>query len=161
MNIKVRVIALVSIAAILFANPVTVPAKGLGSLQFMATAFLDVDALFPSTLKACAEIAPETVEPLTSLYSHWRKAQGVFQPELQRLIQEILIAEVGEEKTQKMLLHLKSSAVKLGKLHFPQDYHFKDNYFCTRLLPKDFNGKGAMLQFKDYVESLKNGTELP
>ena len=128
----------------------------MGKLQFMATAFLDVQGLFPKTLAACTRAAPNTTEPLQKLFDKWKLEHGVFQTELQQLIRQNLVTKAGDEKADELIVELLTAAVKeIAPLHFPQNHEFKDDYFCTRLLPSDLKGEGLPLKFGDYVKDVR------
>lgn len=127
-----------------------------GELQFLYTAFLDVQGLFPKTLAACTRADPSTTEPLQALFEKWRVKNAAFQPELQRLIRKNFIEKLGEEKANAFLQQIQIDVKKtLAPLHFPQDHEFKGNYFCTRLLPRDLKGEDLMLNFHEYVIELR------
>ncbi|SCK23138.1 hypothetical protein [Vogesella sp. LIG4] len=128
-----------------------------GKLQILYTAYLDVQGLFPNTLAACARAAPASVAPLQQQYAQWQREHGVHQQELQQLIRQLL-QQAQPDKADEAIASLRESAAKeLAPLHFPQNYSFKDDYFCTRLLPLDFKGTegGLDLQFGKYVQEMK------
>lgn len=127
-----------------------------GKLQFMYSAFLDVQNLFPRTLAACARAAPDTAEPLQNLVDQWKLEHGVFQTELQQLIRQILVKQSGDEKADALIVQIRNSVDKqIAPLYFPQNHEFKDDYFCRRLLPSDLKGDGLPLKFGDYVRDLR------
>ena len=144
------------IVILLFGIPSLASAGGTGNFQYLYTAFLDVQGLFPKTLAACTRVAPETTEPLQKLFEQWKAEHGVFQPELQSLIRQYYVNEVGEEKAAELIEQIRANvAAEIAPLHFPQNHEFKDAYFCTRMLPADFKGEDLALKFGDYVRANK------
>ncbi|RQO37072.1 hypothetical protein DBR37_02435 [Herminiimonas sp. KBW02] len=137
-------------------------ADNTGKLQFMFTAYLDVPALFPGTLASCVTFDPSTGPELQRLYSLWYEAHGRHQGELQQLLHAYWSKEMGEARAQAFIADIKIRVqTQLAPLHFPQNHTWTDNWFCTRLLPKDLRGKDLMLNFAWYVEELKKGVASP
>ncbi|WP_287876870.1 hypothetical protein [Aquitalea sp.] len=136
-------------------------AANTSKTQIFATAFLDVQGLFPNTLQSCAAIAPASVAPLQAAYAQWQARHGAYQQELQQIIRKNLLLEVGPEKTEQAIAAFKNAASKqIAPIHFPQNYHFKDDYFCTRSLLREFaegsdDSGGLPLKFADYVREWK------
>lgn len=150
------------IAVVLFATLSTpVFAANASKTQIFATAFLDVQGLLPNTLQSCADISPASVAPLQDAYAQWQAKHGVYQQELQQIIRKNLLLEVGPEQTEQAIAAFKNAASKqIAPIHFPQNYHFKDDYFCTRSLLREFaegtdNSGGLPLKFADYVREWK------
>ncbi|PXX45667.1 hypothetical protein [Aquitalea magnusonii] len=136
-------------------------AGNAGKMQIFATAFLDVQGLFPNTLQSCSDIAPASVAPLQAAYAQWQAKHGVYQQELQQIIRKNLLLEVGAEQTEQAIAAFKYAASQqIAPIHFPQNYHFKDDYFCTRSLLREFaegtgDSGGLPLKFADYVREWK------
>ncbi|ABR91504.1 Hypothetical protein mma_3558 [Janthinobacterium sp. Marseille] len=137
-------------------------ADSTGKLQFMFTAYLDVPALFPKTLASCVQFDPSTGPELQRLYDQWYETHGRYQKELQQLLHARLSAELGEAEAQEAIAEIKDMIeTRLVPLHFPQDHTWTDNWFCTKLIPKDFRSEDLMLNFGQYVEELKKAESSP
>lgn len=153
-----------SLVCVLMTQVPSAAADNTGRLQFLYTAFLDVPALFPQTLASCTRFDPSTTAVLQDLFDQWQHEHGKYQHELQQLIRMQLTRQMGPQQAHAFIEQIRLAVQKkLVPLYFPQNHTWTDNYFCTRLLPRDLRGssEGAgqalMLKYAQYVRELKAG----
>ncbi len=153
---KPSIIPRMLLCCVLLLAALVIRADNTGKLQFMYTAYLDVSALFPKTLASCVRFDPSTGSELQRLYDQWYQMHGRYQSELQQLLSARLIAQMGEQQAQDFIARIKNGVqAELVPLYFPQNHTWRDNWFCTKLLPKDLTGQGLMLDFAKYAEDLR------
>lgn len=137
-------------------------ADPIGEYQYLYTAFIDIDALFPNTLRACEQVDPATVEALRSAYAEWKATHAPYQAEVRQLVTERIRQRVGAQQVDEVIRGLTQEAnTRLAAVYFPQNYRFKGNYFCAAILPANLRGEDLMIKFKDYVEELKKPAPRP
>lgn len=156
MKLPSSIIPRIFLSCVLLWSASVAHADSTGKLQFMFTAYVDVPALFPKTLASCVQYDPSTGPELQRLYDQWYEKHGRYQAELQQLLQARLSAEMGAAEAQKFIADIKPRIEQqIVSLHFPQNHKWTDNWFCTKLLPKDLKGEDLMLNFGDYVKEWK------
>jgi hypothetical protein len=120
-----------------------------GQMQFMITAFADLETLIGKSISMCEQGAPESLAPIHAAYADWKTTHLPYQRE----VRERLVRELSKPQSEGTLSVLRdTSNANLAENYFPPTLPSGVGGYCRLQLPRFLKGDDPMLKFRDYAE---------